>query len=125
MVPTVKPLPQQLLPLSEKIAAWAEQKKLINRIYVFGGMFKGTPNPKDLDLAVEYILTEDGEIDGQFIFDCEPWSKELARTTGLTIDLDLAHPSCDETVWPALSQGCAIIYERSTPIDLPWLSPAT
>ena len=110
--PSIRPLPQSLEEVARNVARWAEGKKLVEHVYIFGSAFKGKERPRDLDIAVEFILGDEDEAFGAFMLDCEEWSGELAALTGREIDLDLAHPKAAPTVWRYLSEGCGLLYSR-------------
>ena len=118
IAPSIRPVPRELNEVSRRVAQWATGKRLVERVYVFGSAFKGKVNPKDLDIAVEYVLSDEGEALGAFMLDRGKWTNELAALIGREIDLDLAHPEAAPTVWRYLNEGCGLLYSKqktSTP----------
>jgi predicted nucleotidyltransferase len=110
IIPSIRQVPEELKEVSLTIAQWAKSKRLIERVYVFGSAFRGKTNAKDLDIAVEYVLSDEAEALGAFMLDRDEWTGELASLTGRKIDLDLAHPKAAPTVWRYLSEGCGLAY---------------
>jgi predicted nucleotidyltransferase len=106
------PLPASLEGLASLIRTWARTKPKLHRVFLFGSTLRGKPDASDLDLAVQYTVADQGFAFGSIMMDRKPWSDELCKITGLTIDLQLAHPQAAPNVWGYLREGCALVFER-------------
>ena len=67
------------------LCAWAEQKRSVAALYVFGSYAKGSArSTSDLDIALE-LAPEDGEPLAELIQHAAVWKAELTEATGIRV----------------------------------------
>jgi hypothetical protein len=106
------PLPSALEPLQRLVQAWALTHPEVLRVFLYGSTLRMVPDPRDLDLAVEYVNSEYQHVLDSLMDDRPRWADELTRLTGRPVHLEIAHPVVSDRVWSYLQQGCAILFDQ-------------
>lgn len=102
------------------VSAWAKDKPLVKRIYLFGSRVRGDHGPEsDIDIAVELDpsafrgVDESGGL-ATWMFEAEAWREELRRLIPLKLQLERYHPEQTPTVGKGLARSSQLIYEKAT-----------
>jgi predicted nucleotidyltransferase len=108
--PSLVPLPHHLEGLASLIRTWAKDHSDVRRVFLYGSTLRGTPNPDDLDLALELDVPDDAILP-TLIRVQSRWARELSELTGLNVDLQIAQPTVPH-VWDYIHQGCGLVFQR-------------
>jgi len=106
----------ELTQIAEILAAWAVQKPLIKRVFVFGSRVRGDHDEQsDLDVAVELDQTEyRDESQGLATWICEKqgWTNELE--VGIPHEVQLVRYAGEDTpvIAKALRASSLMVYEK-------------
>jgi predicted nucleotidyltransferase len=108
-------LDNQLRTWSSNIAHWAQSKREISEVWVFGSRVRGDHrSDSDLDVAVVMLGEDEGSRLGNWIALAEEWEEELQKMVSVPIDLDIGDADiATKVVAPALKREGVRIFSRS------------
>ena len=100
------------------IAAWAEKKPLVKRVWLFGSRVRQDFRPdSDLDVAIELdVDAADGsdESGGMalWMFDTDGWKEELQAISPYVIQLEQYLGDRTPTIKAALERSSRLVYQK-------------
>ncbi|WIV99657.1 nucleotidyltransferase family protein [Kinneretia aquatilis] len=105
--------------LTTEIAAWAAEKPLVKRVWIFGSRARGDHRPdSDLDVAVELDMSaiqgaDDSGGSATWIFEAGSWGPELEAVLGLPVDLEQYQHGVTTVIQTGLDRSSVLVYEKS------------
>ena len=105
--------------IRELLSAWANDKPLINRLWLFGSRARGEHREdSDVDIAVELDMSAARGVDesggiATWSFDTKTWKPELELLLQDKIDLQRYKTGDTITIQAGLDQSSILIYEKS------------
>ena len=105
--------------LRQKLAQWAANKPLVNRLWVFGSRVRGDHRPdSDLDVAIELDLSaaKGADDSGGFAtwsFNTDGWLQELEQLLGLKVDMQHFAGDQTPTIKNGLERSSVLVYSKA------------
>lgn len=113
----------------QSIEAWALQKPLVGKIWVFGSRVRHEARlDSDVDIAIEIDLSaaKGSDASGGFAtwsFECQSWSNELQTRLPFKVDVQQFLGARTPTIKNALNRSSALAYKkdgfRGKPVKMP------
>ena len=97
------------------IRDWARTWPNVNRVFIFGSVARGDPNPSDLDIAVEVTPGPGDGSPTAAWFDSDSYVPKLKEAlSGLPYELDVQPVDfdSDDIVGPGVERDGILIYQR-------------
>lgn len=108
----------QLVEIRTLLAAWAAEKPLINRLWLFGSRVRGeNRHNSDVDVAIELDMSATKGIDesggvATWTFDTTMWKPELEGLLSLAVDLQRYKTGETNVIQAGLDHSSILVYEK-------------
>lgn len=108
----------QLTEIQALLIAWATQKPLVSRLWLFGSRVRGDHRPdSDVDVAIELDMSAAKGVDesggmATWAFDTKPWKPELEGLFSLVVDLQRYKARKTNVIQTGLDQSSILVYEK-------------
>jgi predicted nucleotidyltransferase len=104
---------------ANSLRAWAEDKLLVGKLWVFGSRSRGDFGPdSDIDIAIELDLRYGGfdETGGMvtWSFETDGWEEELKALLGMEVDLQQYRGEDTPTIYNAIRESSCLVYSKSS-----------
>ena len=91
---------------------WATSAASIHRVWIFGSVAKGSPEPRDLDVAVELLAVEPFQL---WMSHVAEWRRELQAQLPIKLQLEWFDPNGGTpTIAAGLAEAKRLVYERAS-----------
>ena len=108
----------QMVEVRTLLAAWAAEKTLINRLWLFGSRVRGeNRHNSDVDVAIELDMSATKGIDesggvATWAFDSTMWKSELEDLLSLAVDLQRYKTGETNVIQAGLDRSSILVYEK-------------
>jgi predicted nucleotidyltransferase len=94
------------------LGQWASSDPAVRRVWIFGSVAKGKPNPADLDVAVELEASDPTQY---WMDHSTQWRRELQALLPISLQLEYFDPrGSTPTISNGLAEAKCLAYERAS-----------
>jgi predicted nucleotidyltransferase len=108
----------QLAEMLALLTAWATEKPLVGRLWLFGSRVRGNHrSDSDVDVAIELDMSAAKGVDesggmATWAFDTKQWKPELEDLLSLIVDLQRYKVGETNIIQAGLDQSSILVYEK-------------
>ena len=108
----------QLAEMKDLLFAWAAEKPLVKRLWLFGSRVRGDHRPdSDVDVAIELDMSAAKGLDesggtAAWAFDTGSWKPELDCLLSLVVDLQRYNFGETNFIQSCLDKSSILVYEK-------------
>lgn len=103
----------QLAEYASKVIYWANNERLVQRIFIFGSRVRGDHTASsDIDIAIELPYADRDENLAHFLFEHDRWAHELSRLLGREVDVQMFEKDSNSIVYKGVSERSILAFSK-------------